>query len=129
VAIWVGGYNPAIARVLASGVVVSMFLAAGLCTERWLARRLVRGPTRLQRCGQTASVGRRRSGRSAATAASRGSELEPALDGFSSSAPRRVSRFISRAMTVCMVRDYGMTDRAQAPADSRCVFDEDSPLL
>lgn len=30
-----------------------------------------------------------------------------------------------------VIRDYGMTDRAQAPADSRCVFDDgsDRPLL
>jgi heme-degrading monooxygenase HmoA len=28
-----------------------------------------------------------------------------------------------------MVRDYGMTDRAQAPTDSRCAFDDGSPLL
>ena len=28
-----------------------------------------------------------------------------------------------------VIRDYGMTDRAQAPADSRCAFDVASPLL
>lgn len=38
VALWVGGYNAAIARVVTADVVVSVLLAAGLCTEWWLAR-------------------------------------------------------------------------------------------
>lgn len=38
VALWVGGYSAAIARVVAADVVVSVLLAAGLCTEWWLAR-------------------------------------------------------------------------------------------
>jgi hypothetical protein len=38
VALWVGGYDAAIARVVAADVVVSVLLAAGLCTEWWLAR-------------------------------------------------------------------------------------------
>lgn len=39
VAMWVGGYNPAIARVVTADLVVSMLLTVGLCTELWLARR------------------------------------------------------------------------------------------
>lgn len=39
VALWVGGYNAAIARVMAADVVASIFLAAGACAERWLGRR------------------------------------------------------------------------------------------
>ncbi len=38
VALWVGGYNPAISRVVAADVVVSLLLAAGLVAEWWLAR-------------------------------------------------------------------------------------------
>ena len=37
-ALWVGGYNAAIARVVTADVVVSVLLAVGLCTEWWLAR-------------------------------------------------------------------------------------------
>lgn len=38
VALWVGGYNPAIARVVTADVVVSLLLSAGLVAEWWLAR-------------------------------------------------------------------------------------------
>ena len=38
VALWVGGYNPAIARVVTADVVVSVLLTAGLVAEWWLAR-------------------------------------------------------------------------------------------
>lgn len=38
VALWVGGYNAAIARVVTADVVVSVLLAVGLCTEWRLAR-------------------------------------------------------------------------------------------
>jgi hypothetical protein len=39
VALWVGGYNAAIARVVTADVVVSILLAAGLCAEWWLTRK------------------------------------------------------------------------------------------
>jgi hypothetical protein len=38
VALWVGGYNAAIGRVIAADVVASILLAAGLIAELWLAR-------------------------------------------------------------------------------------------
>lgn len=38
VALWVGGYNAAIARVIAADVVASTLLAAGLGAELWLGR-------------------------------------------------------------------------------------------
>jgi len=38
VALWVGGYNVAIARVVTADVVVSILLSAGLCAEWWLTR-------------------------------------------------------------------------------------------
>jgi hypothetical protein len=38
VALWVGGYNWAIARVVTADVVASILLAAGLAAELWLAR-------------------------------------------------------------------------------------------
>lgn len=38
VALWVGGYNTAIARVVTADVVASILLAAGLVAELWLAR-------------------------------------------------------------------------------------------
>jgi hypothetical protein len=38
VALWVGGYNVAIARVVTADVVASVLLAIGLCTEWWLVR-------------------------------------------------------------------------------------------
>ena len=38
VALWVGEYNAAIARVVTADVVVSILLSVGLCTEWWLTR-------------------------------------------------------------------------------------------
>ena len=38
VALWVGGYNAAIARVVTADVVASILLAAGLGAELWLGR-------------------------------------------------------------------------------------------
>jgi hypothetical protein len=38
VALWVGNYNSAIARVVTADVVASIFLCAGLVAELWLAR-------------------------------------------------------------------------------------------
>ena len=38
VALWVGGYNAAIGRVVTADVVASVLLAAGLCAELWLGR-------------------------------------------------------------------------------------------
>lgn len=38
VALWVGGYNAAIGRVVTADVVASALLAAGLCAELWLGR-------------------------------------------------------------------------------------------
>ena len=38
VALWVGDYNSAIARVVTADVVASILLAAGLIAETWLAR-------------------------------------------------------------------------------------------
>lgn len=38
VALWVGGYNVAIARVVTADVIVSVFLSVGLCAEWWLSR-------------------------------------------------------------------------------------------
>ena len=41
VALWVGGYNAAIARVVTADVVVSVLLCAGLYAEWWLRRSVV----------------------------------------------------------------------------------------
>jgi hypothetical protein len=38
VAIWVGGYNSAIARVVAADTLATILLASGLVAELWLAR-------------------------------------------------------------------------------------------
>ncbi|MDO9234761.1 MAG: phosphopantetheine adenylyltransferase [Aquabacterium sp.] len=38
VALWVGGYNSAIARVVAADAIAAMLLAAGLFAELWLMR-------------------------------------------------------------------------------------------
>lgn len=38
VALWVGGYNVAIARVVTADVIVSVLLSVGLCAEWWLSR-------------------------------------------------------------------------------------------
>jgi hypothetical protein len=38
VAIWVGGYNSAIARVVAADTLAAILLASGLVAELWLAR-------------------------------------------------------------------------------------------
>ena len=38
VALWVGSYNAAIARVVTADIVASILLAAGLVAELWLAR-------------------------------------------------------------------------------------------
>jgi hypothetical protein len=43
VALWVGGYNTAIARVVMADAVASVLLAAGLAAELWLG--LQQGPT------------------------------------------------------------------------------------